>query len=258
MKQERNLKLHRSRKKSSDNDFDKINKAVKRLIIAAAAAVIMTGCGSASSTGENAAAAVSEENDLTGAGGENTAQAAGTAGTQAQGDNDPGQESAGGSTSASAGEKEKDSVTIVIPTVYEDVETQQEADEIRDRNGYESAVLEEDGSLVIVMSRSQYDEMIKEFKENVDKGISEIINAGGNSSIEKIEYNDDYSIFTVTVSDDELGIIERQAADELIMYGTLYHVYTGNDVDQIRVDYVSASSGEIIETADSGDLDSAY
>ena len=42
------------------------------------------------------------------------------------------------------------------------------------------------------------------------------------------------------------------------MYGTLYHVYTGNDVDQIRVDYVSAGSGEIIETADSGDLDSAY
>ena len=229
MKQERNLKLHRSRKNSSENDFDKINKAVKRLIIAAAAAAVMTGCASASPTGESAAAAVSEEYDLTGAGGENTA---GAAGTQVQGGSEPGQESAGGST--------------------------QEADEIRDRNGYESAVLEEDGSLVIVMSRSQFDEMIREFKENVDKGISEIINAGGNSSIEKIEYNDDYSVFTVTVSDEELGIIERQAADELIMYGTLYHVYTGNDVDQIRVDYISASSGEIIETADSGDLDNAY
>ena len=258
MKQERNLKLHRNRKNSSENDFDKINKAVKRLIIAAAAAAVMTGCASASPTGESAAAAVSEEYDLTGAGSGNTAQAAGAAGTQVQGGSEPGQESAGGSTSAPAGEKEKDSVTIVIPTVYEDVETQQEADEIRDRNGYESAVLEEDGSLVIVMSRSQFDEMIREFKENVDKGISEIINAGGNSSIEKIEYNDDYSVFTVTVSDEELGIIERQAADELIMYGTLYHVYTGNDVDQIRVDYVSAESGEIIETADSGDLDSAY
>ena len=258
MKRERNLKLRRSRKNSSDNDYDKINKAVKRLIIAAAAAAVMTGCATASPTGENAAAAVSEEYDLTGAGSGNTAQAAGAAGTQVQGGSEPGQESAGGSTSAPAGEKEKDSVTIVIPTVYEDVETQQEADEIRDRNGYESAVLEEDGSLVIVMSRSQFDEMIREFKENVDKGISEIINAGGNSSIEKIEYNDDYSVFTVTVSDEELGIIERQAADELIMYGTLYHVYTGNDVDQIRVDYISASSGEIIETADSGDLDNAY
>ena len=75
MKRERNLKLHRSRKNSSENDFDKINKAVKRLIIAAAAAAVMTGCASASPTGESAAAAVSEEYDLTGAGGENTAGA---------------------------------------------------------------------------------------------------------------------------------------------------------------------------------------
>lgn len=252
MKQERNLKLHRNRKNSSENDFDKINKAVKRLIIAAAAAAVMTGCASASPTGESAAAAVSEEYDLTGAGGENTA---GAAGTQVQGGSEPGQESAGGSTSAPAGEKEKDSVTIVIPTVYEDVETQQEADEIRDRNGYESAVLEEDGSLTIVMSRSVYDEMIRQYKESVDKGIAEI--TAGDSSIVKIEYNEDYSEFTVTVSEDELGIIERQAADELVMYGTLYHVYTGNDVDHITVNYVNGS-GETVETADSGSLDSAY
>ena len=129
---------------------------------------------------------------------------------------------------------------------------------VRDRNGYESATLRDDGSLVIVMSKSQYDEMIRDFKEHVDKGISEIVGAGGNSAVEKIEYNDDYSVFTMTVSDEEIGFIEKQAADELIMYGTLYHVYTGNDVDQIRVDYVNAQTGEIIDTADSGSLDSAY
>ena len=129
------------------------------------------------------------------------------------------------------------------------------ADEICRRNGYESAVLEEDGSLTIVMSRSVYDEMIRQYKESVDKGIAEI--TAGDSSIVKIEYNEDYSEFTVTVSEDELGIIERQAADELVMYGTLYHVYTGNDVDHITVNYVNGS-GETVETADSGSLDSAY
>ena len=89
----------------------------------------------------------------------------------------------------------------------------------------------------------------------MDKGIAEI--TAGDSSIVKIEYNEDYSEFTVTVSEDELGIIERQAADELVMYGTLYHVYTGNDVDHITVNYVNGS-GETVETADSGSLDSAY
>ena len=94
--------------------------------------------------------------------------------------------------------------------------------------------------------------------ESVDRGIAEIISEDYGSSIEKIEYNDDYSVFTVTVSTDEIGIIERQTADELVMYGTLYHIYTAGEADHIQVDYVNRDSGEIIESADSGSLDNAY
>ena len=255
MKLERNLKLNMNRM----NSIAGSEKAIKKLLFAAAAAVIMTGCAQASpGTDSGQAQAVEENGEETGAQ-EGAAQAAtGENGAEAEGENPQAQENSGESASGPKAEKEQKSVTIVIPTVYEDVKTQEEADEIRDKNGYESAVLQEDGSLVIVMSQSQYDDMISDFKKDVDKGISEIIGTDDESSIEKIEYNDDYSVFTVTVSDDEIGIIERQAAHELIMYGTLYHVYTGNDVDQIRVDYVSARSGEIIETADSGDLDNAY
>ncbi len=255
MKLERNLKLNMNRM----NSIAGSEKAIKKLLFAAAAAVIMTGCAQASpGTDSGQAQAVEENGEETGAQ-EGAAQAAtGENGAEAEGENPQAQENPGESASGPKAEKEQKSVTIVIPTVYEDVKTQEEADGIRDKNGYESAVLQEDGSLVIVMSQSQYDDMISDFKKDVDKGISEIIGTDDESSIEKIEYNDDYSVFTVTVSDDEIGIIERQAAHELIMYGTLYHVYTGNDVDQIRVDYVSARSGEIIETADSGDLDNAY
>ena len=210
--------------------------------------ILLAGCTAAQSPASTGAATAQQSVEAAADGQSSSAE------TAAEGE----QAADAEGTAQEAAAAKKQLRTIVIPTMYESVTSQEEADEIAEKNGYESAVLEEDGSLVIVMSRSQFDEMIREFKENVDKGISEIINAGGNSSIEKIEYNDDYSVFTVTVSDEELGIIERQAADELIMYGTLYHVYTGNDVDQIRVDYISASSGEIIETADSGDLDNAY
>ena len=247
----------------TDMNMNEMSKTIKRFLFAAAAAVILAGCASPSQDAGGGSTQAEQENGAA----EGTAQpAAGDNGAQEQasaqteeGDKEDGkqEDTAAGRTSGAETVKEEN-VTVVIPTVYEDVKTQEEADEIRDRNGYVSAVLNEDGSLVIVMSRSQYDEMIRSFKESVDKGIAEIVGTGGGSSIEKIEYNDDYSIFTVTVSEDEIGTIERQAASELIMYGTLYHVYTGNDVEQIRVDYVSAGSGEIIETADSGDLDSAY
>ena len=148
--------------------------------------------------------------------------------------------------------------TIVIPTVYESVTSQAEADEIAKKNGYESAVLEEDGSLTIVMEEDVYETMISSFLDSVQKGVKEIIGDGSVSSVKKIEYNEDLSIFTVTIDADEIGIIERQAADELVMYGTLYHIYTGNSVDHIQVDYVSEESGEVIESADSGSLTDAY
>ena len=231
--------------------------------IVLAAMIILAGCGSA----QNAAAPAADGAGLAAqetAEGLSTAEA--PAGTDAA-EADAGEtgkaaaktpEGADGSDTSIAASEAPETVTIVIPTVYEKVTTQEEAEKIRKENGYESAVLNDDGSLTIVMSRGQRDEMLDEFKRSVDEGIDEIIHTVEDSAIEKIEYNDDYSIFTVTVSGDELGFAERQAAEELVMYGTLYHIYSGNDVEHIQVDYQSSGTGEIIETADSGSLDKAY
>lgn len=260
MKQERNLNLHRSRKNSgvfrdilTDNSI-----RLKRALLCIAAAAALTGCAVSPSAEEGSTAAVSEAGAQ--AGGEEGKQAASEGKSVGQAGSDPAAVSAQESSTQpeAAHAQEEETVTVVIPTVYEEVKTQEEADRIREKNGYKSVALEENGSLTIVMTKSQHDELIRDFRTSVDKGISEIIGAGGDSSIEKIEYNEDYSIFTVTVTEEEIGVIERQAADELIMYGALYHVYTGNDADRIRVDYVNAKSGEIIETADSGSLESAY
>lgn len=260
MKQERNLNLHRSRNNSgvfrdilTDNSI-----RLKRALLCIAAAAVLTGCAASPSAEEGSTAAVSEAGAQ--AGGEEGTQAASEGKSVGQAGSDPAAVSAQESSTQpeAAHTQEEETVTVVIPTVYEEVKTQEEADRIREKNGYKSVVLEENGSLTIVMTKSQHDELIRDFRTSVDKGISEIIGAGGGSSIEKIEYNEDYSIFTVTVTEEEIGVIERQAADELIMYGALYHVYTGNDADRIRVDYVNAKSGEIIETADSGSLESAY
>ena len=235
-----------------------------------AAMVLLAGCGNAQNTaapagesGAQAAAQTGSENTADAGAGEaaglegQAAEAAeGKTGEAAADTEAPG--SADGEGTSSEAGKVKETVTLVIPTVYENVTTQEEAEKIRTENGYESAVLNEDGSLTIVMSRSQHDEMLDQFRKSVDEGIKEIIQAVEDSTIEKIEYNDDYSVFTVTVEGDEIGIMERQIADELVMYGTLYHIYTGNDVEHIQVDYVSRESGEVIESADSGSLTGAY
>lgn len=221
----------------------------KKLAVLLSAALMLTACASA--TDPQAASAQTAE-----AAAQETENGAPLEGA-ADGQESSAQAAPGGTTQAQA-EKAEETVTIVIPTVYESVKTQEEADSIKEQNGYESAVLGEDGSLTVVMSRSRHEELISRFRESVDKAVSEIVSADDGSTIEKIEYNDDYSVFTVTVSGDEIGTVERQTADELVMYGTLYHIYSGSNVDHITVDYVSSGSGEVIESADSGSLDSAY
>lgn len=165
----------------------------------------------------------------------------------------------GAAAEGAAGDDKQDNVVvIVIPTVYENVTTQEEADRIRDENGYISAELQEDNSLKITMTREQHRKMLEEFRASVDQAILEITASENYPTVEKIEYNDDYSVFTVTVDSDEIGIVERQLAEELIMYGTFYHVCSGNDVESIHVDYISKETGEVLESADSGSLESAY
>ena len=218
---------------------------IRRFLFAAAAVLILAGCAGNPQSG-------TQGNDLpaseTTAAEESSFEKTGPAAENSK-------EEQTGEMDSSSSVKEEETVTLVIPTAYENVSTQEEADDIRNRNGYESATLEDDGSLTIVMSRSQYEELLNSFRESVDSGIEEIIAEDYGSSIEKIEYNDDYSVFTVTVTGDEIGPVERQTADELVMYGTLYHIYTAGDADHIRVDYVNRESGEVIESADSGSLD---
>ena len=221
MRPERNLRMMREK---INKNMRSLAERIRRFMIIAAALVIMTGCAANPQPGTPAEETGTAETEKPAA--ENTTSGR----TDAPGAESEEKQPSEAQSTEAVKPQEEEKVTLVIPTVYENVSTQEEADEIRDRNGYESATLEEDGSLTVVMSRSQYEE----------------------------EYNDDYSVFTVTVSTEEIGIPERQTANELVMYGTLYQIYTAGGADRIRVDYVNRDSGEVIESADSGSLDNAY
>ena len=210
--------------------------------------ILLAGCTAAQSPASTGAATAQQSVEAAADGQTSSAETAA--------DEEQAADASGTAQDAAAAKRELR--TIVIPTMYESVTSQEEADKIAEKNGYESAFLEEDGSLTVVMEEEVYEKMISAFLDSVEKGVKEIIGDGSVSSVKKIEYNEDLSVFTVSVDADEIGIIERQAADELVMYGTLYHIYTGNSVDHIQVDYVSEESGEVIESADSGSLAGAY
>lgn len=155
------------------------------------------------------------------------------------------------STQAAAADEEEVTVTVVIPSNYVEIGSQEEADKICTDNGYESVRLEEDGSMTIIMRKSVHDELLRDFGTSVEKGISELSSAKEYPGIVSVTHNDDYSEFTVTVEGDSVSMAQRLCADELVMYGTLYHVYAGNDIEKIVVTFISKESGETLDTAES-------
>lgn len=153
-------------------------------------------------------------------------------------------------------EKELFDVTITIPASwYESTGaeiSQEDLDEQYSEEGYKSATLNEDGSVTIVMSKSQHKKLMEEIEDGIVSSIKELVDDSENS-ISKIEHNDDFTKFTVTLSADEVGIVEGFAVLALNIYGGMYHVFNGTNVDNIKTVFYN-SNGSIIEEYNSSEM----
>lgn len=161
-------------------------------------------------------------------------------------------------TLESIGDVEVDSgifnVTLTIPADTIGEVTQQELDESLDENHFKSATLNSDGSVEYVMSKSAHKEMMDEFAANFNNSLDEMLTSGDYPSFIAIDVNDDYTLFTVTITADELSMAESFSTMMFYMVGGLYNIYNGTPVDNIQVDYVSDETNEIIDTANSNDM----
>ena len=61
--------------------------------------------------------------------------------------------------------------------------------------------------------------------------------------------------FTVTTKSSALDMNESFSTMAFYMYGGMYNIFNGTEVDNIHVDFVNADSGEIISSSDSKNLE---
>lgn len=73
-------------------------------------------------------------------------------------------------------------------------------------------------------------------------------------NITDIKANSDFTNFTVTTTSTYLDLAESMSIIVFYMYGGMYAIFNGSDVDNIHVDFVNTDSGEIINSADSSDM----
>lgn len=144
-------------------------------------------------------------------------------------------------------------VTLTVPADYIGEVTQEQLDEAASSKGYKSATLNSDGSVTYVMTRSQHNDLVDGVKQSIQSGLDDLV-ASADNRFTSIEANSDFTDFTVTLDGTELDFGEEFTALSLYIYGGMYNAFRGTSIDNVHIKFVSASTGAVIEEANSRDL----
>lgn len=149
------------------------------------------------------------------------------------------------------------SVEITIPADIAGEITQDELDKEVEEKGYKSATINPDKSVTYIMSKKQHQELLEELEKEIKNSLNDIVGSDECPNITKIETNDNFSEFEVTTKSEKLDLTESMSVISYYMYGGIYNIYAGNDVDGINVKFINADTGEIIEECNSKDANNS-
>ncbi|MCR5591586.1 MAG: hypothetical protein K6F73_08630 [Lachnospiraceae bacterium] len=151
-------------------------------------------------------------------------------------------------------EKKVFDVELTIPKEFADDITQEELDKAVNEKGYKSATLNEDGSVTYVMTKDQHREMVDEVKKGINESLAEMAGSEDYPEITKVTANDNYTSFAVTTKNEEPSMMESMSVLGFYMTGGMYSIYSGEDIDNVHVEFINAATGEVIGTTDSKDM----
>lgn len=145
-------------------------------------------------------------------------------------------------------------VEITIPSDFLEGQTQEDLDAIAKENGYESIKLNSDGSATYKMIKAQHKKMLKEMADGFNQSLNEMIGSEDYPNITEITVNDNFTDFTIKTKSTELGFNESFSIMAFYMYGGMYNMYSGKEVDNVHVKFINDSTGEVISEANSKDM----
>lgn len=150
-------------------------------------------------------------------------------------------------------EKNIFSVEITLPAsmVGEDI-TQETLDADLAENGFTSATLNADGSVTYKMPKDVHENLMTEMAAEIDTALAEMVDP--ETFIKNVTANDDYTVFTVELDADELGMLEAFSALGCYIQGGMYNAFNGTPADDIVVRYVNVHTGEVIHEAHSAQI----
>lgn len=144
-------------------------------------------------------------------------------------------------------------VELTIPAEYVGEQTQADLDVIAKEHGFKSIVINADGSATYTMTKKQHEEFLQELRDQMKNTLDEMIGSQEYPNFTKIEANDSFTAFTITTKSTELEFTESISVLAFYMYGGIYSIFSGENVDNISVTFINESTGDVISTSNSKD-----
>lgn len=128
------------------------------------------------------------------------------------------------------------SITIPASIFSEEQDVKAEADKYKEDKEIE-AMVNEDGSMTLKMSKSKHKELMGEMEESLIESYKEYIDSDDFSSIENVQYKDNFKKLIVEVNKEKY----EQGLDSLAVWSAgistaMYHLYDGVPPEEINVE----------------------
>lgn len=146
---------------------------------------------------------------------------------------------------------EKEStVEFTLPATYVGNQTQEDLDKMAAKYGSPSVTLNSDGSATFKMTQEQHKEFLEKYREEINKSIQETyVGTENYPNITKVETNDSFTEFTITTKSAKLDMNESLSTIVFKMYGGIYSLFSGEEIDDVSITFINADTGEVIHSS---------
>lgn len=123
-------------------------------------------------------------------------------------------------------------------------------EEMKGNDKIEDAVINPDGSVSLVMTKATHEKILNEQKKSLDGIIGQFTDGTLATSIKKIEYTGDMSVFDVTADKAAYeGSFDSMVGLTLGASGMFYRLFDGDQPQTVTINVIDEATGDIFSTA---------
>lgn len=139
---------------------------------------------------------------------------------------------------------------VVIPQSFFSEEELDNIIKEMEVEGEVDVTMNEDGNLVYNMPKDEYDEMMEEFRDNIDDMIEDVLEDETLSAVNDISVNNRYNTFDVTV---DRAVFEESFQGMFILglgiSGVMYQTFDNtSDSDSVTFNFIDQATGDVYDT----------